>query len=218
MKNYIVAETYIHLRYDPFPGIKSSAVEFLKEKVELYGKEYLTSDAEYICIIEDGSLKVWVLVAGVTIYELISGYGAFRSGLDYLVNDIYYFSDNIIRDASTKSRIHEETIIRAERRLGIPGKIQRIYNQGEYIQNNYNNLSPNEVNEQLGKLLEDVIKLCNTINENDKEYFINNLPDIIKDNLPEPIPINPNLRLNRYIIREDERRRAQFIINNTRSR
>ena len=218
MKDYIVAETYIHLKIDPSSQLKASILELLKDKVELYGKEYLSPEAEYICIIEDGSLRVWVVAIGVTIIELISNYGSFRDGIDHIVSDATYFSEHVINEVKNEPNISEEVIFRTERRLGIPGKIQRIYNQAEYIQKNYENLSPNEVRKSLEELQTDIIRVCNTINDNERELFLINLPTIVRESLPKHIPIRPELRLNRYVIREDERRRAQFIIIPRRNR
>lgn len=209
MKDYIIAETYIHLKIEADSKFKTSIVKLLESRIKTYGYDYFASNAEYVCIVEDGSLKTWIFVVS----SIIIFYGDLRDGIDHIVNDARSFSEHVINDVKTEPEISNESIFRAERRLGIPGKIQRIYNESIYLQENYNDLSPNEVHERLEKLKSDIIGVCNTINEQEREPFLNGLPDIVREELPQKIPINPNLILNRYVIREDERRRAQVVVD-----
>lgn len=217
MKNYIIAETYIHLKIEADSKFKTSIVKLLESRIKTYGYDYFASNAEYVCIVEDGSLKTWIFVVSSIINATIF-YGNLRTSVDYIVNDGRSFSELVINDVKNEPEISDEIIFRAERRLGIPGKIQRIYNESIYLQENYNNLSPNEVHERLEQLKSDIIGVCNTIDEQEREPFLNGLPDIVREELPRKIPINPNLILNRYVIREDERRRAQVVVDTKSNR
>ncbi|TFG74581.1 MAG: hypothetical protein E4H21_10605 [Thermodesulfobacteriales bacterium] len=53
------------------------------------------------------------------------------------------------------------------------------------------------------------------MNEEERIGFIASLPNIVRDEIPDGIPIDRDKILNRYVMREDERRRIKWDIEST---
>lgn len=185
-----VAETYIH--------IKGAPRNLTKEKVRIYLEEHIYAIAEVHfkgsvlleVSIEDGSIIARVKVGGRVLLWLLATYGGMRAGIDYLVKDAHDFSDTIIENFIADELIPETSIIRAERRLGIPGKIQRFFKKLGKI--NSNDLSHNERQIVLDELKEEFLLIIELLEaDEDREAFLVEVPDIVRPdpNIPLPRPI-----------------------------
>lgn len=122
----ILAETYIHLKIDPTEQFKIESEEYLYGLARSVSFELFGRETEISIRFEDGSWKAWVAVAGA-LYIGIGNYGDFRSGVEYLVSDAKKFSEIIIGQFKQKEKLEPKVIYRTERRLGIPGKINRLF-------------------------------------------------------------------------------------------
>ena len=88
MANYvnkdILCQAYIHI--EPTNMTEDALSEFNKTIsifIEQRGKFFINKDVDTAVELKDGSLKVYATVLG-SIYAVISAYGSFRSGVDYL--------------------------------------------------------------------------------------------------------------------------------------
>lgn len=128
-----LAEAYIHLKIDATDDFKKESKYFLYELARSVSNERFNQDTEINIKFEDGSWKAWVTVAGV-IYLGIGQYGSFRSGLEYLVKDARNFSQIVVERFIENNNLDDDIIFRSERRLGVPGKINRLFQRIDSVQ------------------------------------------------------------------------------------
>ena len=136
-----LAESYIHLRRLPLmrqsrdftlsrPPLAQTREEFadlVERHAYRVGREIYGREPTLELVIEDGSVKVRVAIAATSIFAFVSSYGSFRSGADHLVADARRFTELVISSVGQEAPIRDENIIRIERRLGVPGEIQRLF-------------------------------------------------------------------------------------------
>lgn len=193
-----IAETYIHIKDVPRSLTKDEALLYLKRNIKNWAKKSFKYDVDIRISVEDGSLKVRVLVGGVLVFaNLVVIYGGFRTGIDYIVKDSWGFSNKVIEQFKKDEHIADQSIIRAERRLGIPGKIQRFYKSIDKI--NSTDYSHNERQDKIDKLKEEFISIIELLEaEGDRESFIAEIPETIVSELPQtlPAPIRGSITLN----------------------
>ena len=187
-----IAETYIHI------NIQSKNLEvnniLTKEKATIYLEQHAIAWAEKFygkkinvqIKVEEGSIKAYVLVAGLSIFEFVSNYGSFRSGIDQIVDDSKSFSEYVINNFMEDENISDDMIIRNERRLGIPGKIQRFLKQAEKLDTELPVQKRNDLIESLSEELLEILLMID--NHNDREIFKKNSPELIVNTLPLPLP------------------------------
>lgn len=186
-----IAETYIHIKDVPSNLSKRKAKNYLEENVKLWAEQRFKKPVVIKIRVEEGSLKVWVLVGGISLFNLVAGYGSFRSGIDHLVKDSKAFSNYVIEQFVQDENVSNTAVLRAEKRLGVPGKIQRFLKELNAL--NSTNLSHNDRELKIQKLHDEFINIIKLLdNEQDRELFMENVPVLIQQEqnhpLPEPIP------------------------------
>lgn len=128
----ILAETYLHLKVQVTEESREATQKYLEYIGALATRNRFDWDVNIACDVEDGSLRTWLVVAGL-IYTAITKYGDFREGIDYLVRDARAFSEAIIDKFPTDAEIPQRAIYRCERRLGLPGRIKRLLHDFDKI-------------------------------------------------------------------------------------
>ena len=91
-----IAETYIHIKDVPPNVSKEKALNYLKKNAHSWAEETFNRHLVVEIQVEEGSLKAWVFVGGVALFEFVSNYGSFRSGIDHIVSDAKVFSEIVI--------------------------------------------------------------------------------------------------------------------------
>jgi len=174
-KSHEIAETYIHINYDYELKQKShSEIKlYLETNAQEWAKKYFKQPIAIAITVEDGSLKTWITVAGL-IYAGVAGYGSFRSGIDYMVKDAKSFSNYVIEQFYQYENTPDEDIIRDERRLGIPGKIQRLFKKSDKL-DKLNNYDRDELVEELRQELTSILDLMDE--QKDRELLLENVRD-----------------------------------------
>lgn len=197
-----LAETYIHLKIDASEKFKRGSEDYLYNLARSASAEIFKQDTEIYIRFEDGSWKTWIMVAGA-IYIGIGQYGSFRSGTEYITKDARKFSNIIIERFVNEKKIDQDMIFRTERRLGVPGKIRRLFkridNLGEKI----------TVSQKVGsieqrvvisfdkdrdiekeKIKKDIVGIIKQLaDNNDKQQFFDSLPSPLKKDFPKGFPI-----------------------------
>lgn len=182
-----IAETYIHIKDVPRSLTKEEAYLYLKRNIKKWAEESFKNEVRIEISVEDGSLIVRVLVGALLLADLVVNYGDFRTGIDYIVNDSWIFSNTVIESFKNDEHITDQSIIRAERRLGVPGKIQRFYKSIDKI--NSADRSHNERQELIEDIKEEFISIIELLEaEEDRELFIAEIPDIYVSQLPQSLP------------------------------
>lgn len=182
-----IAETYIHIIDVPESLTKKEAYLYLEKNIYKLAKESFKHKVNVKIAIEDGSLKVKVLIGAIAIFQFVSNYGSFRSGIDHIVNDAYKFSNIVIERFKEDEHIPTESISRAERRLGVPGKIQRFYKSMDKI--NSTQYSHNERQKLIEDLKNEFISIIELLEvEEDRELFTAEIPQNLIHQFPQTFP------------------------------
>jgi hypothetical protein len=182
-----IAETYIHIVDVPKNLTKEVAYIYLENNINKWAEETFKNKVNVKIAIEDGSLKLKVLIGGMAIVQFISNYGSFRSGINHIVDDAHKFSSMVIEHFKEDKNIPNEAIMRAERRLGVPGKIQRFYKLMDKI--NSDIYSHDKREELLGNLKEEFTSIIELLEvEDDRNSFRAEIPENIRVELPATLP------------------------------
>lgn len=179
--------------------------EYLEYVAAISAKENFDFEVDIEILIEQGSLKGWLQVAGI-LYAGIAAYGSFRSGIDYLVKDGRGFSDYVIERLHTDTNLPDESFYRTERRLGTPGRIKRLYPKldelSELLEADYMDSAKKQfevVQPSISRILEDLDA------PEDRQMFLETVPRSVIENFPQPLPEpSKEIRVTYVIPREDE--------------
>ena len=100
--------------------------------------------------------------------------------------------------------INQNNIIRTERRTGLTGRIQDVYNRVDKLERNINNLSNNQVQSQLQQIKQEISNLIVVLPNQDGQEFLNDLGINYNQNLPNPNNQRTTYLINRYGLKPDE--------------
>ncbi|PWL32124.1 hypothetical protein [uncultured Roseivirga sp.] len=201
---YEIGQAYIRLDIKTNNEFKNAFEQFLLFKGKQYSKQFynkeLIQEGLYFSVeLEEGSLKSRLKIFGKIAIGSLIAYGGIRTGIDYIIKDAQTITEHIARDLSIEPHIGKNRIGRVERRLGVPGKIKRLYKDIDKLRLNGNNLSANEQRQVLNRIhrnLEDLVLELDlpeiTLIE---QYLVQN---------QIPLPEREILRPQQYAIREEE--------------
>lgn len=199
-----IAETYIHIKNVPSGLSKEKAYLYLERHALIWAEEKFNKSVIVKIRVEEGSLKIWVLVGVPFLFNLVAGYGSFRSGIDAIVSDSKVFSNYVIEHFGEDEGVPEVAILRTECRLGVPGKIQRFLKSLDKL--NSLDIEHNKRQIVLQKLRAEFMEILELLEDDqDRELFIEQLPESILHHpgAPLPEPIRGALSLNIIRDRED---------------
>ena len=121
-----------------------------------------------------------------------------------MVNDSKDFSEFISHTITNDPQIDQNNIIRVQKRTGILGRLDEIFIQVDSLQRNINNLTPNQVQQQLAIIKQEIANISVVLNQNDKNAFLNALPANYSNNLPNPQDNKSQYLEHRYGLKPDE--------------
>lgn len=198
-----IAETYIHIKDVPSSLSKEKAHRYLEQHALAWAEEKFNKSVLVKIRIEEGSLKIWVLVGVPLLFNLVASYGSFRSGIDAVVSDSKAFSNYVIEHFGEDEGVPEMAVLRTECRLGVPGKIQRFLKSLDKL--NSLDTGHNERQIALQKIRAEFIEILELLeSDQDRELFIEQLPENITHypDMPLPEPIRGALSLDIIFDRE----------------
>lgn len=196
-----VAEAYIHLR--PY-GLDRERVNVLGDRAleiaikaaqEVYG-----GDVAIELILEEGSAKFWAKVSAVFFaahfaYGTIADWKAFKEQVTEWVNEARQFGDKVIGEIVKETGAKPSQVYRTERRLKAPGKLRRLIEQLEDL----NEVSRTMPRAQIVRQMEQIVVRelealkAELTREEMKRLFqelkFENLPPL--NELPREKPIDP---------------------------
>lgn len=170
----------------------------------MFLKALHSDDFIFYYVSEDSSFKSKLKVACLSLYLFFTMYSGTRDGFIKFINDGRSISDFVIQGFKNNNE-YATSIIRSERRTGLPGKISRLYERVDNLNQKIKESSNKEIDLELEKIKSEIIDIYNTIDRNSRNLFLLDMPELVKETLPDQIPINEKFILNRYIIREEDR-------------
>lgn len=183
-----LAETYLHLNIRLSETDMYQLQVYLNDRAVTFAEGLFRQAPKFMVRVEEGSVRLWIVVAGA-LYAGISGYGSFRSGVDYAIKDARTFSERVLNDVRN-SGISDAEIRRFERRLGVPGKIQRLFRQLDRLQEGGRSLSKAEYEREIQSINRGLDSLFKEVDrKQDRTLILDNLTMEFESRLPERFPI-----------------------------
>ena len=204
---YAIGETYLKLDFEFSESNKILLKEIYSKKLKGISKEFFKSSEIKVSIeFDKGSLKtkirVWGLVA--TIYIGIGQYGSFRQGVREIIQDIHGLSEYVIQAIENEQPIGPEHIIRIEKRTGLSGRINNIYNRIDRLERKLNDLSQNEIRDELNSIKQEISNITSILPDDIQQQLLDELPDNYRNNLPAPNNRRVNYLISRYALKPNE--------------
>lgn len=199
-----IAEAYMRLDIRLDRRDKIEFKQYLEKQAHIYAAELFHQDVTFVVHVEDGSVKAWVLVGGILFTNALVQYGSVRTGMDYAIRDARYFSENVLNDIKS-SGVSPNEIGRFERRLGVPGRLKRIFNRIDNLKKEGRNLSKTEYDREFSLIRKQLIKTLDQIdNRNDLKLVRNSLPRVLESSLPESPRLPVKQRMPTIALRPEE--------------
>lgn len=190
----VLAETYLHLTVQPTERQISETQAYLQYLAAVFAIERFGQDVFLDFRVEQGSLKGWLTVAG-GLYVGICNYGSLREGIDYAVKDARAFSEFIIDHLKSEVPMPQGALYRTERRLGLPGRIQRLYPLLEETSDLVRSRNTVEAQKHLHQVQEQLDRIAADLAESGEDQLLQllqeSIPASIRNRLPGPTPPNP---------------------------
>jgi hypothetical protein len=214
---YELGQTYIRFDFKANEEFKFALEKYLLHKGKVYAKEFFHKEFvfdEFYFVVEteEGSLKSRLKIFGKIAVGALIAYGGIRTGVDYLIQDSQRITNHIFEDISNEPNINPNSIGRVERRLGVPGKLKRLYNDIQHLENNREKITEQDQRNIINRISNRYDNLINELDQplieqiqgdlEQKEFY----PQIQKFREQNQLPIpNDEFNLPRLIpIREDE--------------
>ncbi|MGK9368492.1 hypothetical protein ACSSWA_06290 [Melioribacter sp. Ez-97] len=202
-----IGETYLKLNLEFTEDNKKLLTDIYSYILKEISRELLKERKVKISIeFDEGSLKtkikIWGLIA--TIYIGIGNYGSFRQGIREIINDVRNLSEYVIHYSQNEQPIGQK-IIRSERRRGFSGRIYNIYDRIDKLERNLNNLSQNEIRNELTSIKQEISNIGVLLPEEINQQFLEELPNNYRDNLPEPNERKVRYLISRYALKPEDK-------------
>lgn len=202
LKPYKIGETYIKFDFEYSERSKKLVREAYIDYVRRNSASDLKMLENLIITIEfdKGSTKAKVKLFGTIagVYMFIANYGSFRAGVREIIKDVKWVSEVTVNKIQDAPQIDNHHIIRFERRLGIPGRLNDIYKKVDSLEKNVANESPNQIQSKAIEIKQEIADILEILDLQTRHQFLNDLPVNISNGLPQPSPANVDALYNRY--------------------
>ncbi len=205
----VLAQTYLHLAVNPSPRQIVETSAYLQYLGANSANEHFRQEVELDFRIEQGSLKGWLTVVG-GLSVALGNYGSLREGIDYAVKDSREFSEWIIKQFKSEVAMPPEALYRSERRLGVAGKIQRLYPLLEETTDLIAGRQKAEALKRLQQVQDQIQKITAEISESGQTKLLQEIekiiPTQIRDRLPPPsAPLPAEIYFPNVAVRDDKK-------------
>lgn len=199
-----LAETYIHVDIQLKKSDQKALQNYLQERARIYADGLFRQEPQFVVEVENGSIKTWIIVGGI-LYAAVAQYGSFRSGLDYLIKDARTFSERVLQNVRD-SGVSKDQLIRFERRLGVPGKIRRIFDRIERLEKRGRGLSKDQYDRDFHAIRTELLNILNKLDDKrDIEFVLKSTSPQIHSSLPDRIPAPSAMKHPQVALRPEER-------------
>jgi len=183
----VLAELYLHLDLRLSHKDKAASQRYLEQRVGELAYHLFRQRPQLDIRIEDGSVKVWLSVAGA-VYLAIGQYGSFRSGVDQIIEDGKLLKAMVVSDLK-KGGLNEEQILEDKRLIATPDRIRRLLLRIDRFEQSRKNLSVDAREKELAGIIRAVTALLQEMagEEKDCELLLGALPRCYHP-LPEQLP------------------------------
>jgi hypothetical protein len=209
-KLFIIGEAYIKFDFEYSEKNKAMIKRAYLEQIGLKSneffkvKEFIKISIEY----DKGSLKTKIVIWGTTLvnlYFFIGNYGGFKDSAKELMKDVNSFSSYVIEHINQDPNIHQNNVLTTQCRTGLLGRINDVYQRIESLERNLNEMSQNEIHEEVNGIRQEVSNLRDILSEPERDAFIQSINMQYHQNAPQPDEKKTAYLYNRYALKpEDE--------------
>jgi len=208
VKYYKIGEIYFKFDLEFSEENKTLLKKVFSNKVKVIDSKtiFLSGQTKISIEFDEGSLKTRIKFWGnlaTIIYIAIGEYGSFRQGIREIIFDINNISEYIINSTKREPTIGMK-IIRIKKGYGIIGKINEILERIDRLENNINNMSKQEIKNELDLIKQEISNISVLLPEDVREEFINELPKDYKNNLPKPDEKKIKFFQKMYMLKPDD--------------
>lgn len=198
-----LAETYLHLDINLDESSKNKLKNFLRARAPIYSEGVFNQELEFAVYVEDGSVKIWLAAAGI-LYAGISGYGSFRTGIDYLVKDAQTISERLFEDVKEVG-VSDQQVINFQRRLGVPGQIKRVLRDIKKLEREGNDRNQGDYNTKIALISRSLERIAKQLDHpEDLQLFRENVPQQFRTEVPKRLPNREVERARLIALRPEE--------------
>jgi len=165
-----IAEAYFHFKISVSSKDLALIQKYLETEGRIVSKKLFGEKISLEVNVETGSLKVWITVGSMLL--IIANYGSFRSGVDYIIKDARTFSQWIFDDFKMNAEVKDAEIVRIERRLGVPGKIQRLLKSIDKLK--YSHFNADKIEEKMAQIRKDLAAIFQSLDSREDHLYIQN--------------------------------------------
>jgi hypothetical protein len=205
-----LVEAYFRLDIHLDEWDKQEFQSYLESRARSYAAELFGQQLEYAAYVEEGSLRGWLIGSGRLMLAGALLYGSLREALDYAIQDARLFSERVHEDIN-RSGISDDEIQRFERRLGVPGQLNRIFERLDNLERHGRDISKDDFDKEVRSIRN---RLANTLrqvdNEPDRELILKEVPNKIQSMLPKQRPVPDHSWREPIALRPEEWERLRY--------
>lgn len=205
-KLFKIGETYIKFDFEYSEVNKARVTEAYILEIGRISREFFKKN-EYVKVsieYNEGSLKTRIVVWATALYMGVANYGSFRAGIREIISDSRAFSGFVIDKIDDGPTIHNDAIIRTEKRPGMPGRILDVYKRIDQFERN-NNVIAAQRQVELTSIKQEISNLIEVLSNQDRQRFLADLEQVYSRGLPLPNERRTHYLMSRYALKpEDE--------------
>lgn len=147
-----VAEAYFHLKRVELTPLKLQELGDLTAVLAAEAARSLFPPESVIDIrLSEGSLKGWATVTAASmlgVYGFVADYKGFKEGIGEITSDAKRFGEAVIEGFTSKSDLKGAYVYRKERRTKTPGRIKRLIEKQEWLEEHKSQLPKHVVEDE----------------------------------------------------------------------
>jgi len=214
----IICESYIYVQnYELTDEIKERLQRLLRDYAVARAPIFFGADVIVDPIVEEGSLRLKVVVVVTAIGNLLAQYGAIRDGIEAIVKDSHYMASALVTESIFVSDVRSGDVGRTEVRTGIPGSLKRVLAKLDALQANAHSMTPDEFSASLAGARAELERVIENLPlDEDKEIVALGFAQVLEENFPVPLqPIAAQDEQNAVIVKRPE---IQAFLDDLRNR
>lgn len=205
----VLAQTYLHLDVHPSSRQMAETRVYLEYLAARSAVESFGDAVELEFRVEEGSLKGWLQVIGGLVY-VMNNYGSLRQSVDYAVHDAKAFSEYVIEHFKSEVSLPPGGLYRAEKRLGLPGRLQRLYPLLDEATKSIASGEDGDAQKQLEQVQEQLNRIADDLassgEDQARQQLEREIPQPVRDRLPIRTPEVPQIPKSPRVITDAKRR------------
>jgi hypothetical protein len=187
----LAAESYFHFFDIDFSSqLEERLFPFVREQGQEFANEIFRFPHELSVELGPGGTKIWIRIL-TKVGKAIVYYGAFRTGIDYIVHDARTFTERAAVPIVQKLGSPELSRYRLERRVGIPGMLKHVIDDLDRLPSVWKRASVAERQLYFDEIQKQTERIFELVDSDDQQIIASGLESVARNT--EPV-LPPNHR------------------------